>query len=316
MDKLKPGYVIDGKYKILSVIARGGMSYVYRAERLSDKQLIAIKVPLPGFEERLSSVQRFNRAQKIGQIIKHPNIVEVFSHEGQKSFHYMLMEYVNGPSLNKIVQNKGPLPLSQILRLSIQICDALEFIHLRKVIHHDIKPDNIMLTKEDDVKILDFGLAYAEELKEEVWADLISVGGTPVYMAPEQLQGINDVRSDLYSLGIMMYEMATRKLPFRGDIKEIMNAHLSQTALSPRVFNPQIPVELETIITKAMVKKPADRYQDAFEMRRDILNLMSGKKQEKKKDYHYHRLILLLIMVIIFAVIVLIQLANIVKHVY
>lgn len=316
MDKLKPGYVIDGKYKILSVIARGGMSYVYRAQRLSDKRVIAVKVPLPGFEERLSSVQRFNRAERIGQIIKHPNIVGVFNHEGQKSFHYMLMEYVNGPSLHKMIQYKGPLPLSRILKIAIQICDALEFIHLREIIHHDIKPSNIMLTKGDDVKILDFGLAYAEELKEEVWADLISVGGTPVYMAPEQLQGINDVRSDLYSLGIMMYEMATKKLPFRGDIQEVRNAHLTQTAISPRVFNPQIPVELERIIIKAMVKKPGDRYQNAFDMRRDMLNLMSGKKQEKKKDYHYHRLMLLLILVIIFAVIIFIQLATIVKRLY
>ncbi|MFH1784343.1 MAG: serine/threonine-protein kinase [bacterium] len=317
MKKLKAGEVIDGKYQILALIGRGGMAFVYKAERFSDKKIIAIKIPFTEFTEKLASCQKFKRAEKIGQMVDHPNIVKVFKHSSQTSMPYMLMEYVNGPELTKLIKNKGPLPLKQILKIAIQVCDALEYIHQHQIIHHDIKPDNIMLTRDDDVKILDFGLAYAEKLKEEVWADLISVGGTPVYMAPEQLQGVNDIRSDLYSLGIMMYEMATGKLPFRGDIQSLKHAHLTQTAVSPRVFNPQISIGLEDVIKKAMVKKPSERYQNAFEMRRDILNLAYAKEAEKKKkDYHYHRLILLLIVVIIFAVIILVQLARMVRQVY
>ncbi len=314
MNKFKPGYIIDGQYKIVSIIGCGGMSYVYRAERLSDGEIIAVKVPLPEFAEKLSSSQRFKRAEKIGEIINHPNIVKVFGHEGQKSFPYMLMEYVNGPSLNKIITNKCPLPLSQMFKITVQICDALEFIHRKGIIHHDIKPDNIMLTKGDDVKILDFGLAYVEDLKEEVWADLISVGGTPIYMAPEQLRGINDARSDLYSLGIIMYEMATGKLPFRGDIMEVRNGHLNQVPVNPRVFNPQIPVVLEKVILKAMEKDPGKRYQNAFEMRfeirRDIINLIYGRKAAKS-SYYYQLLILILVSVLVITVIVIVYFSHI-----
>jgi eukaryotic-like serine/threonine-protein kinase len=310
LDKLKQGYIIDGQYMIMSFIAQGGMADVYRAERLSDHKIIAVKIPFQHLSDKLSSSQRFKRSENIRKLIDHPNIVQVYVHDGQKSFPYLLMEYVNGPALDKIIKFKKQLPLSQITRIAIQVCDALEYIHQHKVIHHDIKPGNIMLTKEDDVKILDFGLAYAEDFKDDVWADQISVGGTPVYMAPEQLQGINDTRSDLYSLGVVMYEMATGKVPFRGDVKELKNAHLTQAPPRPRFFNPQIPVALENIILKAMVKDPSQRYQNAFEMRRDILNVMYGKKTEQ--DYHYQKLILLLMLVIIFVIFLLINLAKLI----
>lgn len=311
MDKVKPGYIIDGQYKIISEIARGGMSDVYRAERLSDHKIIAVKIPFQELTEKLASSQRFKRAEKIRKLIDHPNIVAIFNHEGQKTFSYMLMEYVNGPALDKIIKFKKNMPVNQICRIAIQVCDALEYIHQHKIIHHDIKPGNIMLTREDDVKILDFGLAYAEDFKEDVWADLMSVGGTPVYMAPEQLQGINDSRSDLYSLGVVMYEMATGKVPFKGNIQELKNAHLTQNPPAPRFFNPQIPPALENIILKAMTKDPEKRYQNAFEMRRDILNLMYGKKTSR--DYYFQRLMLLLIIAIIFAVILFINMARLMR---
>ena len=316
MEKLKPGFIIEDKYKIMSLIAQGGMSDVYRAERLSDNKVIAIKVPFQVLTEKLASAQRFKRSEMIRTLINHPNIVQIYEHEGQKSFPYMLMEYVNGPSLDKIIKFKKNMPVTQIAKIAIQVCDALEYIHQHKIIHHDIKPGNIMLNREDDVKILDFGLAYAEAFKEDVWADLMSVGGTPVYMAPEQLQGDNDARSDLYSLGVVMYEMATGKVPFRGDIKELKNAHLSQTPPRPRFFNPQIPVQLENIILKAMTKDPDKRYQNAFEMRRDIINLIytkDSKKLEKEVTRKYRRLILLGIIGIGIIALILIQIVKMIK---
>ncbi len=284
LNVLHEGYILDGTYKIIRKADHGGMSTIYKAWHLKYELFVALKVPENEFREKLASLQRFHRAETIGMSLSHPYIVQVFPHEGNKSFPYMVMEFVDGTSLDKIIQDRKTIPVLQGMRIAAQVCEALTYIHNRNVIHSDIKPDNIIVSKDGVVKIIDFGLAYSEKLRENVWADLFSVGGTPNYMAPEQFMGNIDKRSDIYSLGVMLYEMLTGKLPFRGNgLESIKKAHMESDPIKPSLFNKEISSDMEKIILKALEKQLTSRYISAEHMRGEIEEVIKGKPKKSPR---------------------------------
>jgi len=199
------------------------------------------------------------------------------------------MEYVDGPSLQYLIEKNRRLTSEDAVNYTMQMCDALEYLRQKTVIHHDIKPSNIIISQDKQVKLTDFGISFSEGLQGEVWASLVAVGGTPAYLAPEKVRdhSVNDYRSDIYSLGVLMYHMFTGKLPFNGSLDEIIGAQITQNFISPSVLNPQIPPAIERIILKALAPNPKDRYQDVTSLKYDLENAMTLAQKTKPAKFSF-----------------------------
>ncbi len=282
MAKLESGCVLDDRYKIISLIAIGGMSSIYKAECIEDGNVVAIKVPHEGIDGKKSSIQRFNHGCQISLMIDHPKVCKFLPIDHSKSRLYAVMEYMEGRTVRDILVRIGKLPVNRAVDIAIQVCDALSFIHEKNIYHQDIKPGNIFVLKDNSIKLIDFGLAYCPKLPEVPWADLLSVGGTPDYLAPERIDGINDPRSDIYSLGITLYEMIVGSVPFYGTtMKSVINAHLKSEPPSPRDFMPYIPKRLNKAILKSLRKSTRERYQTALDFKYDLENCEAATTWEK-----------------------------------
>jgi serine/threonine-protein kinase len=195
------------------------------------------------------------------------------------------MEYVDGPSLQYLIEKNRRLSIDDAISYSIQMCNALDYLRQKNTVHHDIKPSNIVISMDKQVKLTDFGIAYSEGFEGEIWASLVAVGGTPAYLAPEKIKNhsVNDFRSDIYSLGVLMYNMFTGKLPFNGSLDEIIGAQITQNFISPSVLNPQISPAIERIILKAMAPSPNERYQDATSLKYDLEKAMTMAQNKPPK---------------------------------
>ncbi len=284
MLKIKPGYILDNKYEIKKIVAKGAMGAVFKAEVTDTKEVVALKVPLPGFDQELSSLQRFQQAEKIQCILAHPNIVKAFKPQHEKSFPYVIMEYVDGPSMEYLISQSRRLSIEDATNYTLQMCSILDYLQQKKVIHHDIKPSNIVVTLQKQLKLTDFGISYCQGMEAEIWASLMSIGGTLAYMAPEKIRdhALNDFRSDIYSLGVLMYHMFTGKLPFNGTTEEVIGAQITQNFLSPSVLNPQITPAIERIILKAMSPNPNERYQNVTVIKEDLEKAISMSSRKSK----------------------------------
>ncbi|MBI5555693.1 MAG: serine/threonine protein kinase [Elusimicrobia bacterium] len=284
MQKIKPGYILDNKYEIKEIIAKGAMGAVYKAEVKQTKEIVALKVPLPEFDRDLSSLQRFRQSEKIQFILAHPNIVKAFKPQHEKSSPYLVMEYINGPSLEYLINHNRRLSLEDATNYTIQMCGVIDYLQQNKVIHHDIKPSNIVVNSQKQLKLTDFGIAFCQSMEAEIWASLVSIGGTLAYMAPEKIRdhALNDYRSDIYSLGVLMYHMFTGKLPFNGSTEEVIGAQITQNFLSPSVLNPQITPTIERVILKAMEPNPNERYQHVMIIKEDLERAISMSARKSK----------------------------------
>lgn len=283
---MKPGAIIDNKYLIVKVVAKGAMGGVFKAKTTDIQQIVALKIPLEGYDKELSSVQRFTQSEKIQSMLDHPNIVRAYIPQHQKSMLYLVMEYVDGPSLEYILSQRRRLEINETVDLSLQMCNVLQYLQGNGIVHHDLKPSNIIILDNRILKLTDFGISFCESLKTEIWASLVSVGGTPAFIAPEKVRdhAINDYRSDIYSLGVLMYVMATGRLPFSGSLEEIIGAQITQNFLSPSVLNPQIPPLLEKIILKCLSPQPKERYQNAAELREELEQMKMIKRKPLPKE--------------------------------
>jgi serine/threonine protein phosphatase PrpC len=279
----QPGSVLDGRFKLLDRISIGGMGTVFKAEDQKTGEVVAIKIPFLDLEADPGFFARFEREEAIGKLFKHPNILRYVEVDVPKSRPYIVTEYVEGETLAQVLQKVRPLPISDVISIGLQICDALEEMHKHKVIHRDLKPHNIMVTKEGIVKVMDFGIAKAEQMRRITFTGLSPVVGTPDYMSPEQVKGQRgDERSDIYSLGAILYEMATGRPPFEGDSPfQIMNARLTGDPIAPRRINPEIPAALEEVILHAMARDPRERYQTAAEMKAELGDLSSVRLTDR-----------------------------------
>jgi tetratricopeptide (TPR) repeat protein len=251
------------RYQILSELGRGGMGIVYKANDSVLDRVVAFKVLPDSLKENPQALKNFLREAKSAAQLNHPNIVTVYDAGEQEGRYYIAMEYVDGNTLKEIVRRRGAIAPGGVLHVLVQMCEALAYAHDKKIVHRDIKTANTMWTRDRKAKIMDFGLA---KIVEEVRNHTTLVSGTPYYMSPEQTLGRNvDYRTDIYSLGVTIFELATGRLPFTEG--NIPYHHVHTPAPDPREVNPDVPVLLAGIIERCLRKEPADRYQSA----RDIL---------------------------------------------
>jgi len=267
------GQVFDERFEITDIISRSGMSSVYKATDLKTGRQVALKVPLLKLESDPAFYSRFEREEEIGRALDHPGILKILPVDPkQRSRPYLVMEYLEGQTLDEVMQRTKPLPEADALRIVSRVCDALDYLHKHQVVHRDLKPQNIMLCNDGSLRIMDFGIAKAATSKRITFGGFSPTLGTPDYMAPEQVKGQRgDERTDIYSLGAILYEMVTGRLPFEGqNAYTVMNARLVGDPVAPRTHNPKIRPEVEEIVLHAMARDPADRYESAAAFKADL----------------------------------------------
>jgi eukaryotic-like serine/threonine-protein kinase len=264
------GETLD-QYKITELIARSGMASILKAIDTETGQTVALKVPYPQFESDVVFYERFRREEAIGQRLDHPNIIKVLTPR-RKSRMYIAMEYVEGNSLRALMRDKRPFPPERALGYARQVCRALVYMHGQGVVHRDLKPENMLITDAEQVKIMDFGIALDESARRLTWAGLSTTIGTPDYMAPEQISGRRgDARTDIYSLGTILYEMLTANLPYEGaNVYAVMKAKASQDPQPPSKWVPDLDPRLEEIVLRAIERAPRNRYVSASELLADL----------------------------------------------
>jgi len=270
MSSLFPGDQLD-HYRIEGLVARSGMASIYRATDTRDGRPVAIKIPHPEMEGDPLFFDRFRREEDIGSTLDHPGIMKVFKDEDRGRV-YLVMEWVDGRLLRQILNESKKLPPERALRIALGVCSALDYIHSHGVVHRDLKPENIMVDGQDRIKLIDFGLAGKSGARRLTFAKLTQAMGTPDYISPEQVKGKRgDGRSDIYALGVMLYEMLTGETPFKGPNPfAIMNDRLLNNPIPPRELNPDISPELQEIIYRAIERDPKNRYARAREMALDL----------------------------------------------
>ncbi|MDQ6420826.1 Stk1 family PASTA domain-containing Ser/Thr kinase [Paenibacillus sp. LHD-117] len=264
------GHDLAGRYEILTRVGGGGMALVYKAHDVLLNRKVAVKVLRQQFVGDEEFIRRFRREAQSAAALSHPNVVSIYDVGQEDDIHYIVMEYVEGNNLNEIIQERAPLQTDEAIRIAVQICDALDHAHQNHIIHRDIKPHNILIGNNGRVKVTDFGIARA--VTSSTITQTGSVVGSVHYFSPEHAKGINTgEKSDLYSLGIVLYQMLTAKLPFLGESPiSVALKHLQEPFEEPRVVNPHIPQSVENVILKAMRKNPAERYGSAHEMLLDL----------------------------------------------
>jgi serine/threonine-protein kinase len=272
MSQLEPGDVLD-HYRIDATVARSGMSTLYRATDQKKNRQVALKVPHPEMEAEPILLERFKREEEIGQLLDHPGVVKTYDGE-ERSRVYMVSEWVNGRLLRSILNDEKKLPVERAVTIVLRICDALDYMHKHGIVHRDLKPENVMVDENDNIKLIDFGIAMKEDARRLTFVNLSATLGTPDYISPEQVKGQRgDQRSDIYALGIMLYEMLTGRVPFIGSNPlAAMNERLLIDPPPPRELNEEISPELEEILYRALERDPRHRYATAHEMMWDLEN--------------------------------------------
>src|SRR3954466_471723 len=256
--------IIDGRYRVLARVGSGGMADVVCAEDLQLGRKVAIKLLHRRFAQDDEFVERFRREASSAAGLQHPNVVAVYDRGSWDDTYYIAMEYLEGRTLKRLVQEESPLAPARAIELTIQILRAARFAHKRGIIHRDLKPHNVIVDGEDRAKVTDFGIAKAGA------SDMTQTGsimGTAQYLSPEQAQGhAVSAASDLYSVGIIVYEMLTGRVPFEGESAvTIALKQVSEAPVPPSAYNPQVPPALEAVVMRALEKAPAHRFGDADE---------------------------------------------------
>ena len=265
---IKVGMVLGDRYEIIEKIGTGGMSDVYRAKCHKLNRFVAVKVLKQEFSENVNFVSKFRTEAQAAAGMMHPNIVNVYDVGEENGTHYIVMELVEGITLKQYIEKKARLSVKEAISIAIQVSMGIEAAHNNHIIHRDIKPQNIMISKEGKVKVTDFGIAKA------VTSNTITsnVMGSVHYTSPEQARGgYSDEKSDIYSLGITMFEMLTGRVPFNGETTvAIAIKHIQEPMPSPREYIPEIPISVEQIVFKCTQKSPDRRYQSMPEVVADL----------------------------------------------
>ena len=279
MQPVTPPRVFSGRYELTHLVARGGMAQVYRArDRLLDRP-VALKVLFPELSVDRAFVERFRREAQAAANLSHPNIVPVFDWGEDSGTYYIVMEYVDGQPLSQALKTGGPMPPARVAQIGARVADALAYAHRHGVVHRDVKPGNVLLTNDEQVKVTDFGIARAINTEESL-TQTGAVMGTATYFSPEQAEGVGvDARSDIYSLGVVLFEMVAGRPPFLGDSPvAVASKHVREQAPPLHDFSPSVPSALEAIIAKAMAKSADLRYQSATDLRADLQRFAEGRQ--------------------------------------
>jgi serine/threonine-protein kinase len=314
---LEAGEQIDS-YRIEAPVARSGMASIYRATDLRDDRIVALKIPHPDLEADPILFDRFKRESGIGEKLNHPKVMRVFGDE-KRSRMYMVMEWCEGRLLRDIL-DEGRVPQDRAIRIAIGILDALEYIHANGVVHRDLKPENIMVDAQDNIKLIDFGIASDSAARRLTYANFTATLGTPNYISPEQVKGKRgDGRSDIFSVGVILYEMLTGKLPFSGPSPlTAMNDRLLNHPTPPRVADPSISPQLQEILYRALERDPANRYPKAsafiwdlehpdlvgVEDREELHNWQKRKSHLSRKILYYGGLALIPVVILLLMMLV------------
>ena len=271
------GRVFSDRYEILESIARGGMAEVFVAHDRSLNRRVALKALFPEYAREPSFVERFRREAQAAANLNHPNIVAIYDWGQEGGTYFIVMEYVQGRSLRDILYSNGPLSPDASLRVGADIAAALDGAHRKGVVHRDIKPGNVLVTAQGEVKVADFGIARAGT--SDALTQAGSVMGTATYFSPEQAQGLDvDARTDLYALGVVLYEMLTGTVPFTAESPvSVAYKHVREEAMPVTERNPALSSDIEQVVTRAMAKEPNLRYQNAIELRDDLLRVRKGR---------------------------------------
>ena len=272
LDTIESGALIDS-YRIESPVARSGMASIFRATDVRNNRVVALKIPHPDMEADPILFDRFQREAAIGEKLNHPMVMRVYGGE-KRSRIYMVMEWCEGRLLREIL-SQGPISHDRAIRIAIRVLDALEYIHEQGIVHRDLKPENIMVDANDNVKLIDFGIAGDSGARRLTYANFTATLGTADYISPEQVKGKRgDGRSDIYSMGVILYEMLTGRLPFSGSSPmQIMNDRLLNYPLPPSNADPSISPQLQEVLYRALERDPQNRYAHAREFAHDLQHL-------------------------------------------
>jgi len=268
--KLAPGTVLDGRFAITDVVSDGGMAAIFKARDLENGgNTVAVKIPHENVEMDIGLYSRFQREDEIGGELNHPSVLRFYP-VANKSRLYIVTEFLTGTTLFHVLRQRRRLPEKEALAIAARICGALQYLHEHGVVHRDLKPENIMLCEDGTLRLMDFGISKGAASRRLTFVGFAP--GTPHYMAPERVNGRRgDGRTDIYSLGAMLYEMLTGTIAFNDDdISVIMNARVAGDPEPPRKLNPEISPQAEEIVLHAMERNPAQRYQTAAEMQAEL----------------------------------------------
>ena len=289
MNTLQVGDRLD-HYRIESLAAEGGMASIYRALDLQTGMSVAIKVPRFAAESDPVFFERFKREEEIGRRLDNPGVMKVLADgNGDRSRVYMVMEWLEGRLLRKVLSDEKKLPPQRATVIALRICEALEYIHSHGVVHRDLKPENIMVDSEDRIRLIDFGIAGSAGARRLTFGKFTHSMGTPDYVAPEQVKSKRgDARSDVYALGVIFYEMLTGEMPFEGpNALVVLNDRLVNHPIPPRERDPEISPQLQEIIYRALEREPANRYASVREFADDLRNPDSVGVSERSELQHW-----------------------------
>ncbi len=274
--ELAIGTTFAGRYQIIEELGKGGMGKVYKALDKEVEEKVALKLIKPEIAAEEKTIKRFRNELKFARKISHKNVCRMFDLNKEGDTHYITMEYVPGEDLKSSLRRMGPLSVGKAAFIAKQVCEGLAEAHRLGVVHRDLKPQNIMIDRDGNARIMDFGIARSHEAKGITEEGLII--GTPEYMSPEQVEGTKaDQRSDIYSMGVILYEMVTGRVPFEGKTPlSVASKHITQVPVEPRELNAQIPEDLSRVIMKCMEKEEEKRYQGVVELLSELKKIEKG----------------------------------------
>src|ERR671934_1510232 len=277
------GTVFDGRYRIVRKLGAGGMADVYLAEDQELGRPVAIKILNDRHAADDQFVERFRREAKNAAGLSHPNIVSIYDRGTAEGTYYIAMEYLDGRSLKEMIIGRGPAPIKTAIDYARQILAAVGFAHRHGIVHRDIKPHNVLVSPEGRLKVTDFGIARSGASQ---MTEVGSIIGTAQYLSPEQARGAGtDARSDVYSMGVVLYELLTDQVPFTGDTPvEIAMKHLSEVPRKPSELRPEVTSDLDSIVLRALAKDPDDRFQSAEEMEAELARVAKGLSVSRETE--------------------------------
>ena len=282
--RYEAGQTVNDKYDILESLGQGGMNDAYKARDRASGRLVVLKIPFTSLIGDPATYSRYQRELEIGKRLHHPNIQELLD-EGRLDggvAPYLVLEYVDGTLLREYLREHAPLPVDEAVNITVQLADALQYCHQHGVVHRDLKPENILIELDGTVKLVDFGIALLQGARRLTFRRLTSGFGTPDYMAPEQVQGDRgDARTDVYAVGVMLYEMLTGDVPYRGDSPlAVMSQRVTTDAPLLSSKRSDLLPQLEAVVWRALRREPAERYASMTDLRHDLTHLDEVKIPE------------------------------------